>query len=264
MASYPGFQIGQPPKPQLPEGFAPFATNLNSGYSLSYSGGDKDRLMGKDAYTMSDFPDFMQRGAPVKGLQSFNQGLPGMMDFGGVQGAFDTMQQGQMSAAKSAANSAARAAANRAMLSGGQVGADFARASALQPFFRQQAQQNLDVQGLRLQNQQNLASLQGNVLSQIAGLRAQNRQNQQNYAVNAAQLAQKRIGIGGSVGYGEEFGPSRGLQDQLLRAQIGQMTPDIVKPGYITNAGGVVPGSVNGQNMLNRAITGDLPTQRLY
>lgn len=258
------FMTGQPSN-QLPEGVPPYLNQLNAGYQLSYQGGDKDRLMGNEAYTNQSFPDFMRRGAPVGGLRNFKQSIPGAFDFSPIQKSFDTMQQGQMSAAKAAASSAARAATNRAMLSGGQVGSDFARASALQPFFRQQAAQNLDINQLRSQMAQNQAALTGQVVGQIAAMKQQNRTNRQNYAVDAARLAQKNVGIGGNVGYGYgQGGGSSDLQDQLLRAQIGQMTPDIVRPGYISNAGGITPGQVNGQNMFNRVITGDLPTQRLY
>lgn len=219
--------------------------------------------MGEDAYSASDFPDFMQQGAPVGGLRNLRKNLGSYFDFNPIQQSFDTLQGQQMSAAKAAAGSAAKAAANRAMLSGGQVGADFARASALQPFFRQQAAQNLDLNQLRAQMSQNQAQLSGQLAGQIAAMRQQNRSNRQQYATDAARLAQKNIGISGQAGYGTG-GSSDMLQDQLLKAQIGQMTPDIVKPGYISNAGGITPGSVNGQNMFNRVLTGDVPTQRLY
>jgi hypothetical protein len=253
---------GTPPKPEFP-GFPGSVDQFNAGYQLSYSGGDKDRLMGSEAYGSQDFPDFMRRGAPVGGLRAFKQSIPGAFDFSPIQQSFDTMQQGQMSAAKAAASSAARAATNRAMLSGGQVGSDFARASALQPFFRQQAAQNLDINQLRSQMAQNQAALTGQVTGQIAAMRQANRQSRQNYAVDAARLAQKNIGIGGSIGMGTGTG-SDFLQDQLLNAQVDQTRRQEVKPGYLTNAAGLLPGSVNGQQMLNRVITGDLPNTRLY
>lgn len=216
--------------------------------------------MGSGAYSSQDFPDFMRAGAPVGGLSRLNQNLGSFFDTSGLQNSFNTMQQGQMSAAKAAAGSAARAATNRAMLSGGQVGSDFARASALQPFFRQQAQQNLDFGQLTSQMKQNQAQLSGNLLSQIAGLRAQDRASKQGYATDAARLAQKNYGISGTVGYGSNRSD---VEDEFLRSQMIQ-TGQQVKPGYITNAGGIIPGSVGGQQMFNRAITGDLPTQRLY
>lgn len=245
--------------------FGKLASGLSgySGYNLSYSGGDKDRLMGPDAYSSGDFPDFASQGAPVGGLRAFRKSLPGAFDFSPIQQSFDTMQQGQMSAAKAAAGSAARAATNRAMRSGGQVGADFARASALQPFFRQQASQNLDINQLRSQMAQNQAQLSGQVASQIAAMRQANQQSRRNYAVDAARLAQKNIGIGGTVG-GSSYGGGDPLQSQLMRAQIGAMTQPIVKPGYISNAGGIAPGSVNGQQMYNRVLTGDTTDTRLY
>lgn len=246
--------------------FGDLANGLSgySGYSLSYSGGDKDRLMGEEAYGSQDFPDFMRRGAPVGGLRNFRSQIGSMMDFSPVQQRADALQQMQMSAAKAAAGSAARAATNRAMLSGGQVGADFARASALQPFFRQQAQQNLDLAGMNLQNRQAQAQMTGNITAQIAAMRQANQQSRRNYAVDAARLAQKNIGIGGTIGGGAYGSGGDPLQSQLMRAQIGAMTQPIVKPGYISNAGGIAPGSVNGQQMYNRVLTGDVPTQRLY
>lgn len=252
--NFPGITLGQP-KPALPGDFGPLSQQFNSGYSLSYSGGDKDRLMGDEAYGSQDFPDFMRQGAPVGGLRNLRQNLGQYFDFNPIQQSFDTMQQGQMSAAKAAAGSAARAATNRAMISGGQVGADFARASALQPFFRQQAAQNLDVQGLRSQMAQNQAQLSGQLAGQIAALRAQRQTNRQNYAVDAARLGQKNIGISGSVGYGQGQGAPNNKVVDTGDAGYG-MGPGQYTPGYIPNSGAITPMTIGGVAQPFRAMVG--------
>src|SRR5215207_7346201 len=96
----PGIQklAGGYPRPAgLPEGFP---DQFSQGYSLSYQGGDKDRLMGKNAYSNSSFPDFMQHGAPVGGLRNLNQNLGQYFDFNPIQQSADSLQNMQMSAAK--------------------------------------------------------------------------------------------------------------------------------------------------------------------
>lgn len=212
--------------------------------------------MGKNAYSNSSFPDFMQHGAPVGGLRNLNQNLGQYFDFNPIQQSADSLQQMQMSAAKGAANSAARAMVGRSIQAGGTgAGADFARASALQPFFRQQGQQNLDLNQLRAQMQQNQGQLSAQLIGNIASLRQNNQTNRQNYAVDAARLAQKNIGVSGSVGFG-----SGQSNNQVVDASGGAggmgFGPGQFTPGYIPNSGPITPATFGGAETPFKVVTG--------
>jgi len=247
----PGFnklQFNQPPQiPGAPEGFQP--NQFNQGYSLSYQGGDKDRLMGEDAYQYGDFPAWMQRKAPVGQLRNAMGQIPSLFNTQGIDDAFGNLQSQQMSAAKASAGAAGRAASNRAMLSGGRVGAGFAQASALLPFFRQQAQSQLDVEGLKSQIRQNQAGLQSQLANQIAGFQDARQGRQTNYAIAAAQLGQKKIGVSGDVGYG-----NRGGKLNYGQQGVGGAGDIPATPGYVSNAGGVNYATVNGRQLPGHVI----------
>lgn len=240
MTSY----IGSPP----PFGDIQSASS-GSGYSLSVSGGDKDRLMGKDAYQFGDFPEWMSQGAPVGGLKQYKGQLNDFYNFDPIRSSYDQMAQMQRSSMGASTAAAANAATNRAMLSGGRVGSSFAQASAMLPLMRQQASQNLELGALQAQmmNQKSNAALQA--ASQIAGLRQQTRGMRQNYAVDAARMAQKNIGMSqnntnqlGFGGFGSGGGQGGGGYGN---GGIPQMTP-----GYIGNAGSAPTFStVNGQSV---------------
>lgn len=241
----PGFNKLNFQAPQFPGAPEGFPTSFNQGYSLSYQGGDKDRLMGEDAYQYGDFPEWMQRRAPVGQLRKMQGQLPGLFDTQGIQDAWSNLSGQQMSSAKASAGAAARSAENRAMLSGGRVGAGFAAASALLPHFRQQAQQQLDLEGLKAQIRGNQAQLGAQLASGIAGLQDARMGRQTNYAIEAARQGQKRIGFQGNQGVGVG---NRGGQLDYSQGGFGSGDQSAT-PGYVSNAGGVQYGSINGRQV---------------
>lgn len=220
-------------------------------YSMSFSGSDKDRLMGGQAYSSGDFPDFMSEGAPVQGLKEFRKSLGQYFDPTALQAALADLQSQQLSGGKAAAAANARAMTNRAMLAGGRVGAGASAASGLMPLYSRQAEETLDMNKLRAAMQQNQAELSGRMLQTIAGLKSQDQSNRMNYAMQAAQLAQQRYSFGYQGGAGYSGGGYSSPSTQGLNI------PQVITPGYVNNlGGGVIPMSVNGAQQFNRVQAG--------
>lgn len=143
----------------------------------------------------SNFPSYLGNN-PNQNLQQFGSRIGSLYNFKPIQQAGNAYIDSNFDQQRSTAAAAAAASQNRAMQSGGQVGASFAQAGAMTPLYNQRNQQSLDLAKLYAQMQQSKAGLMGQVAGeedsnalQRSGQQSQYGLAQQNMASQNAQFA---------------------------------------------------------------------------
>jgi hypothetical protein len=141
-------------------------------------------------FQQSNFPDWMRLQAPVGSLRKAQNQLGSLFDFAPIQQAGNAYIDSNFQQQRAATGAAARAAQNRAMLSGGRVGASFAQASAMLPLYAQRNQQALGLAQLQGQMQGQRAGLNTSLAQSIAQSRLANRGLLSDYAMGQQRLGQ--------------------------------------------------------------------------
>lgn len=247
----------------MPAGFqAPFGFQANA--RANYRSGEPTDPNKLDQFT--NFPTWFPQQANAAPLQRAQGMLPGLFNTAGLQKSYDRMNTQMLSQAS--ANTAAAAAAfrSRAAQGGGNsAGADFAAASAMQPFYAQQASNNYDLQRLK-------AAMRG----QRAGLEAQ-------IGGAMTDLDQRHLGQMASFGLGQQqlarsadqfeldearFAEQQRQFDESRRSALGGSVRGggwgfgggglgTIQPGYVPNQGPVQGAVVNGRTLPNNVMTPD-------
>lgn len=153
-----------------------------------------------------DFPSWLPTQAPTAALRRARSQLPDLFNFDPIQQTGNQYIQGAFNQQANTAASAARAAQNRAMLSGGRVGASFAQASSMLPLYQQQNEQAFKLAGLQGQMQAQRAGLLAQLAQGISGAQAGNRSLLANYGLGQQRLQQDQ----------NQFNSSQDLQRQYL------------------------------------------------
>lgn len=144
----------------------------------------------------SQFPDWMPQRAPTQQLKGSRRKLGELFDFDPIAQTGNQFLQSQMGQQMATTGAAARAAQNRAMLSGGRVGASFAQASAMLPMYAQQNEQAFKLAGLQGQMNAQRAGLDAQLAQGIAGARGQHTGMMSQYAMGQQRLAQDESQFG--------------------------------------------------------------------
>lgn len=156
----------------------------------------------------TDFPSYLT-GNPNQNLQAFQSKLPSLYNFKNIAQTGNAFIQSNLAQGRASAAAQAAAAQNRAIQSGGQVGASFAQSSAMLPIYNQANQQSLD-----------LAKLQGQMKESEAGQYGQSAgQMDQNSMQRAAQQNQYGLAQQQMASQNSEFQDTFGLQQQQLGLQ---------------------------------------------
>lgn len=156
----------------------------------------------------TDFPSYLT-GNPNQNLQAFQNRLPSLYNFKNIAATGNAFIQSNFDQGRASAAAQAAAAQNRAMQSGGQVGASFAQSSAMLPIYNQRNQQSLD-----------LAKMQGQMRESEAGLYGQSAgQMDQNSMQRAAQQNQYGLAQQQMSSQNAQFQDTFGLQQQQFGLQ---------------------------------------------
>lgn len=154
----------------------------------------------------TQFPSYLNQNQTGALQQTYRQ-IPKAFDTSGVESAYNNQMGMNLAQGKATTGAMGRAAESRAFQSGGKVGASFAAADALLPYFQQNQSMMGDLADYKLRAAQNRIQAQGQIGGQLAGfgyqgagqklqydLAGQERQQQggqfdKTLAQNAAQFA---------------------------------------------------------------------------
>lgn len=160
----------------------------------------------------SNFPDWLPTRAPVGALKKAQGSLKNLFNFEPIQQAGNAYIDSNFQQQRAATGAAARAAQNRAMLSGGRVGASFAQASAMLPLYNQRNQQALGLAQLHGQMQGQRAGLNTSLAQSIAQSRLGKQGLLSDYALGQQRLGQDQ----------RQFDERMRLEDEQMELQRAQ------------------------------------------
>lgn len=164
-------------------------------------------------FQSSNFPDWMSQKAPIGSLKGAQKKLGKFFNFDPIQQAGNQYINSNFEQQRAATGAAARAAQNRAMLSGGRVGASFAQASAMLPLYNQKNQQALGLAQLQGQMQGQRAGIHANLAQSIAQAKMGQRGLLSDYAMGQQRLGQDQ----------RQFDSRMQLENQQLGLQRDQL-----------------------------------------
>lgn len=147
-------------------------------------------------FRAGQFPSWMGTKAPVGALKDARSQLPGLFDFNPIAQTGNQFIESNFNNASASTAASARAAQNRAMLSGGRVGASFAQGSAMLPLYAQRNQQAFQLAGLQGQMRGQQAGLLTQIAGGITNAKLQNRSLLGNYALGQQRLQQDESQFG--------------------------------------------------------------------
>lgn len=156
-----------------------------------------------DQPQFTDYPSYMT-GASSQNLQRFQSQLPSLYNFNQIQQQGNAYIQSNFNQQKAASAAQAAAAQNRAMQTGGEVGASFAQSGSMLPLYQQRDQQAFDLAKLKAQMQQSRAGL----------LEQSSSQMDQNAMQRAAQMSDYGLAQQRMSSENEQFADTFGLQQQ--------------------------------------------------
>lgn len=136
------------------------------------------------------FPSYLN-GPQAGELQSLYRQAPGAFNTQGVEDSYQNQMGMNLAQAKTTTSAMGRAAESRAFQSGGKVGASFAAADAMLPYFQQNQQQMGDLADYKLRAAQSRLAAQTGIAGQLAGLRQGQQGMQMQYDIAGQNRAQQ-------------------------------------------------------------------------
>jgi hypothetical protein len=119
------------------------------------------------------FPSYLN-GPNTGELQAAYRSIPGAFNTSGVQQTYQNQMGMNLAQGKSTTDAMARAAENRAFQGGGKVGASFAAADAMLPYFQQNQSMLGDLEDYKLRAAQSRLAAQTGIGNSLAGFRQGN------------------------------------------------------------------------------------------
>lgn len=167
----------------------------------------------------ADMPDYLRGGAPIGALKGARRQLGQLFDFDPIQQTGNQFIESNFRGQQASVNAAARAAQNRAMLSGGRVGASFAGASAMLPLYNQKNEMAANLARLQATMNSQRAGLLAQIAQGITGAQLQNRGMLANYGLGQQRLQQDESQFGRTYDLQrDQFDADQDLRDEQLRA----------------------------------------------
>lgn len=138
----------------------------------------------------TSFPSYLN-GPNTGELQAAYRSIPRAFNTSGVEQSYQNQMGMNLSQAKSTTDAMARAAENRAFQGGGKVGASFAAADAMLPYFQQNQSMLGDLEDYKLRAAQSRLAAQTSIAGSLAGLRQGQQGMQMQYDIAGQNRAQQ-------------------------------------------------------------------------